>query len=96
MDVVLGAFLFFVVLAVVYVVLAVKQVPQGREWTVERFGKYTRTLAPGEAVAFPIVWGGLTSEPTCTAARTSPPAGNYVLRGRLDTKVSADAPVVLA
>src|ERR1700741_5063162 len=47
MDVILGAFLFFVILAVVYVVLAVKQVPQGREWTVERFGKYTRTLSPG-------------------------------------------------
>ena len=27
-----------------------------------------RTLAPGRAVAFPLVWGGLTSEPTCTAA----------------------------
>ena len=26
-----------------------------------------RTLAPGEVVAFPLVWGGLTSEPTCTA-----------------------------
>ena len=23
-----------------------------------------RTLAPGEALAFPLVWGGLTSEPT--------------------------------
>jgi len=55
----------------------------------------TRTLAPGEEVAFPIVWGGLTSEPTCTAARTAPPPGNYVLRGRLDTKVSADASIVL-
>ncbi|MGE0166186.1 MAG: SPFH domain-containing protein [Dongiaceae bacterium] len=54
MDVVLGAFLFFVVLAVVYVVLAVKQVPQGREWTVERFGKYTRTLAPGLHFIMPV------------------------------------------
>ena len=55
----------------------------------------TRTLAPGEVVAFPIVWGGLTSEPTCTAARVTPPPGNYVLRGRLDTKVSPDAPFTL-
>jgi hypothetical protein len=54
-----------------------------------------RTLAPGEQVALPIVWGGLTSEPTCTAARTQPPPGNYVLRGRLDTKVSPDAAITL-
>ena len=54
-----------------------------------------RTLAPGEPVAFPVVWGGLTSEPTCTAPRVTPPAGDYVLRGRLDTKVSGDAPLVL-
>jgi hypothetical protein len=56
----------------------------------------TRTLAPGEVVAFPIVWGGLTSEPTCTAPRTPPAPGSYVLRGRLDTKVSADAAITLA
>lgn len=55
-----------------------------------------RTLAPGEVVAFPVVWGGLTSEPTCTAARTPPAPGSYVLRGRLDTKVSADAAITLA
>ncbi|MGY2074634.1 MucR family transcriptional regulator [Blastococcus sp. SYSU DS0828] len=54
-----------------------------------------RTLAPGELVVFPVVWGGLTSEPTCTAPRVTPPAGDYVLRGRLDTKVSGDAPITL-
>jgi hypothetical protein len=54
-----------------------------------------RTLAPGEVVALPLVWGGLTSEPTCTAARAAPAAGAYVLRARLDTKVSADAPITL-
>jgi regulator of protease activity HflC (stomatin/prohibitin superfamily) len=54
MDVVLGAFLFFVVLAVVYVVLGVKTVPQGREWTVERFGKYTKTLSPGLHFIMPV------------------------------------------
>jgi regulator of protease activity HflC (stomatin/prohibitin superfamily) len=37
MDVVLVLFLFVVISAVVYVILSVKQVPQGREWTVERF-----------------------------------------------------------
>ena len=54
-----------------------------------------RTLQPGETVVVPIVWGGLTSEPTCTAPRTTPAPGSYVVRGRLDTKVSADAPLVL-
>jgi hypothetical protein len=54
-----------------------------------------RTLAPGEVVTIPLVWGGLTSEQTCTAARVAPPAGNYVVRGRLDTKTSTDAPFTL-
>ncbi|MFD2091699.1 MucR family transcriptional regulator [Blastococcus deserti] len=54
-----------------------------------------RTLAPGEVVALPLVWGGLTSEPTCTAPRAAPAPGSYVLRGRLDTKVSPDASITL-
>jgi hypothetical protein len=54
-----------------------------------------RTLAPGEVVSIPLVWGGLSSEPTCTAARANPGPGNYVLVGRLDTKVSPNAPLVL-
>ena len=54
MDVILGVFLFFVVLAIVYVVLGVKTVPQGREWTVERFGKYTKTLPPGLHFIMPV------------------------------------------
>jgi hypothetical protein len=58
-------------------------------------GADTRTLAPGEMVAFPLVWGGLTSEPTCTAPRSAPAPGTYVLRGRLDTKTSADVPLTL-
>nr|WP_239521921.1 MucR family transcriptional regulator [Geodermatophilus sabuli] len=51
-----------------------------------------RTLAPGESVAFPLVWGGLTSQPGCTAERNPLAPGQYVLRGRLDTKTSPDAP----
>lgn len=54
-----------------------------------------RTLAPGEQVAFPLVWSGLTSEPSCTAARTPVPPGQYVLRGRLDTAPSPDTPLTL-
>jgi regulator of protease activity HflC (stomatin/prohibitin superfamily) len=33
----------------------VKIVPQGREMTVERFGKYTRTLSPGISILTPFV-----------------------------------------
>jgi hypothetical protein len=58
-------------------------------------GNDLRTLAPGEVVALPLVWGGLTSEPTCTAPRGAPGPGAYTLRGRLDTKVSADASITL-
>ncbi|QXP85359.1 SPFH domain-containing protein [Methylococcus sp. ANG] len=39
--------LFFFILCIILVVLSVKFVPQGTEYTVERFGKYTRTLSPG-------------------------------------------------
>jgi hypothetical protein len=52
----------------------------------------TRTLAPGESVAFPLVWSGLSSEPSCTAQRAAVGPGQYLLRGRLDTKTSPDAP----
>jgi hypothetical protein len=54
-----------------------------------------RTLAPGETLAFPLVWGGLTSEPTCTAPRRTPGPGPYLLRARLDTKVSPAARLTL-
>jgi regulator of protease activity HflC (stomatin/prohibitin superfamily) len=33
----------------------VKVVPQGRQWTVERFGRYTTTLKPGIAFLMPFV-----------------------------------------
>ncbi|TFV63877.1 UNVERIFIED_ORG: MucR family transcriptional regulator [Bacillus sp. AZ43] len=54
-----------------------------------------RTLAPGEVVTLPLVWGGLTSEPTCTAPRRTPAPGTYLLRARLDTKVSAEVPLTV-
>jgi hypothetical protein len=54
-----------------------------------------RTLAPGEVVVLPLVWGGLTSEPTCTAPRGAPAPGTYVLRARLDAKVTPDASITL-
>ena len=42
-----------VVFLVLYSVL--KIVPQGQEWTVERFGKYTRTLRPGMTLLIPLI-----------------------------------------
>ena len=36
-----------VVLVLLFVAQTIKQVPQGYEWTVERFGRYTHTLSPG-------------------------------------------------
>ena len=44
-----------VVLMFVFVVLGVKVVSQGWEYTVERFGQYTRTLPPGLHVIVPFV-----------------------------------------
>jgi regulator of protease activity HflC (stomatin/prohibitin superfamily) len=45
----------FVVLAVGVALAAIKIVPQGREFTVERFGRYTRTLKPGISFLTPFV-----------------------------------------
>ena len=47
----------FLVLAIVVALGAIKIVPQGREVTVERFGRYTRTLKPGISILTPFVEG---------------------------------------
>src|SRR5438132_9283127 len=47
--------LFVVLFALIFVILAVQRVPQGNEWTVERFGRYVRTLEPGLALIVPVV-----------------------------------------
>ena len=44
-----------IVLAVVVVFMSVKTVPQGYEYTVERFGRYTRTLSPGLHIIVPMI-----------------------------------------
>ena len=41
--------------AIVVVFMGVKSVPQGTEFTVERFGRYTRTLTPGLNLIVPFV-----------------------------------------
>src|SRR5215212_3760853 len=45
------------VLALIVLFNAIKMVPQGREFTVERFGRYTRTLKPGISFLTPFVEG---------------------------------------
>jgi regulator of protease activity HflC (stomatin/prohibitin superfamily) len=42
-----------VVLAVLTLFAGVKTVTQGYQWTVERFGRYTRTLSPGLNIIVP-------------------------------------------
>ena len=47
------------IVLVVFVIIAlsrgVRSVPQGEEWTVERFGRYTHTLQPGLRFIIPLV-----------------------------------------
>lgn len=45
----------FALLAIAVVFMGVKTVPQGTEYTVERFGKYTKTLKPGLNFIVPFV-----------------------------------------
>jgi regulator of protease activity HflC (stomatin/prohibitin superfamily) len=55
----MGGFGLFVtvlfVFAVLLVFMSVKSVPQGMEYTVERFGKYTNTLTPGLNIIMPVI-----------------------------------------
>jgi regulator of protease activity HflC (stomatin/prohibitin superfamily) len=54
-----AGFLALVVAVAGIIVLfkTVRMVPQGYEWTVERFGKYTHTMTPGLHFLIPIVYG---------------------------------------
>ncbi len=50
-----GFVLALLIFAVLIVFMSVKSVPQGMEYTVERFGKYTNTLTPGLNIIVPII-----------------------------------------
>jgi hypothetical protein len=54
-----------------------------------------RTLAPGESLAYSVVWAGRTAAPGCPAHRTTVPAGHYHLVGRLGTVTGPPTPLVL-
>ena len=45
----------FIIVAIVFIASGVKTVPQGSEWTVERFGRYTKTLRPGLNLIVPFI-----------------------------------------
>ncbi len=45
----------FLILSISVILMGVKSVPQGHEWTVERFGKYTKLLHPGLHLIIPFV-----------------------------------------
>lgn len=52
----LGIFVIVVaVLAIVVVVMSIRTVPQGNEYTVERWGRYVKTLTPGMHFIIPVV-----------------------------------------
>ncbi len=48
------AIIVLIIFAVIVVSRAVRTVPQGDTWTVERFGRYTRTLQPGLRFMIPL------------------------------------------
>ncbi len=51
-----GIFVLVVVVVVVFYLLrAIRMVPQGYNYTVERFGKYVRTLQPGLGLIIPFI-----------------------------------------
>lgn len=49
------AALAIVIFAIIMIFMMVKTVNQGEEWTVERFGRYTRTLKPGMRFLIPVM-----------------------------------------
>ena len=57
-----------VVLLIVIVLMGVKSIPQGEEWTVERFGRYTRSLRPGLQLIVPVVESGVNRSLSLTGS----------------------------
>lgn len=47
--------LIFLVFAIITLAAMVRQVPQGKHYTVERFGRYSRTLTPGLGLVIPYI-----------------------------------------
>lgn len=49
------ALIVLVIFAIIIVSRAVRTIPQGENWTVERFGRYTKTLHPGLRFLVPLI-----------------------------------------
>jgi regulator of protease activity HflC (stomatin/prohibitin superfamily) len=49
------ALIGLVILVILFLFAGIKTVPQGYQWTVERFGRYVRTLAPGLSLIIPFI-----------------------------------------
>jgi regulator of protease activity HflC (stomatin/prohibitin superfamily) len=47
--------LAFVLFVIVTIMKGIRQVPQGYHWTIERFGRFTRTLHPGLNLIVPFI-----------------------------------------
>ena len=45
----------FLIVAIALLAAGIKTVPQGNNWTVERFGRYTHTLKPGLNMIIPFI-----------------------------------------
>ena len=65
-----------IVLAVAALWSTVKMVPQGYNYTVENFGRYTRTLNPGLHILVPVMERvGATARTISSTAKVSKPKG---------------------
>ena len=47
--------LIFIAFVIITLAAGIRQVPQGKHYTVERFGRYNRTLTPGLGVVIPYI-----------------------------------------
>jgi regulator of protease activity HflC (stomatin/prohibitin superfamily) len=47
--------IIFVVFVIITLMAGIRQVPQGRHYTIERFGRYNRTLTPGLGLVIPYI-----------------------------------------
>lgn len=47
--------LVLAIFALIFIRLMVRMVPQGENWTVERFGRYSRTQKPGLRIVIPLI-----------------------------------------
>ena len=73
---------------VVVVMAGVKVVPQGQQWTVERFGRYTRTLTPGLSLLVPFM-DRVGRKLKMMESVLDVPSQNVISRDNVSVKVNA-------